>query len=91
MNIRFLLDEHIAAAIQRQLRRRDAALDVLYVSAEGAPPKGTLDPDLLIWAELNGYIIVTEDRKTMPGYIEQHLASGRKSAFVTAVPAARRF
>ncbi len=77
MKIRYLLDEHIASAIQRQLQRRAPALDVLFISANGAPPKGTLDPDLLLWAEQHSFILVTEDRKTMPTHYEQHLNSGR--------------
>lgn len=74
---RFLLDEHINRAIQRQLRRLDARIQVLAVGDAGAPPSGTPDPDLLIWIEENGYILVTENRRTLPSHLADHYAAGR--------------
>lgn len=41
------------------------------------PPKGTLDPEILIWCEENGFILVTNNRKTMPKHLKDHLAKGR--------------
>ena len=66
MKPRFLLDEHINRAIQRQLRRHDVTIEILAIGDPGAPEKGTLDPPLLDWIEENGYTLVTEDRNTMP-------------------------
>jgi hypothetical protein len=63
---RFLLDEHINPAIQRQLHRLAPTLGVLIIGQSDAPPKGTSDPDLLIWLEENNYIMVTENRSTIP-------------------------
>ena len=40
---RFLLDEHVPHAIQSQLLRLDAEIDVLAVGQPLAPPKGTVD------------------------------------------------
>jgi len=77
MNPRFLLDEHVNRAIQRQLRRLNARIEVLAIGEPGAPPTGTLDPDLLGWLEENGYILVTENRNTMPGHLSDHFAAGR--------------
>ena len=74
---RFLLDEHINRAIQRQLRRLDVKIEVLAIGDPGAPPAGTSDPDILIWLEENGYILVTENRSTIPGHLEDHFAAGR--------------
>jgi len=56
---RFLLDEHVPQAIQSQLLRLDARIDVLVVGQPLAPPKGTSDPDILAWIEKTGYILVT--------------------------------
>ncbi|MCH8293673.1 DUF5615 family PIN-like protein [Candidatus Poribacteria bacterium] len=75
--IRFLLDEHVSSAIQRQLRRLDSQIDVLRVGEEDAPPKGTLDPEILVWLEQNNYILVTENRNTMPAHFADHLAAGQ--------------
>ena len=76
MKPRFLLDEHINRAIQRQLRRLDPRIDVLAINDSGAPPAGTSDPDILLWIERNGYILVTENRSTISGHLSDHLASG---------------
>lgn len=77
MNPRFLLDEHIDHAIQRQLRRLNQGVDVLVIGDLGAPPVGTLDPDILLWIEANGYILVTENRSTIPIHLSDHYAAGR--------------
>ena len=77
MKPRFLLDEHINRAIQRQLRRHDVTIEILAIGDPGAPETGTLDPGLLDWIEENGYILVTEDRNTMPEHLANHFAAGR--------------
>lgn len=73
----FLLDEHVSRAIQRQLRRIEPKINILAVGNPEAPPVGTSDPDILIWMEENGYILVTENRSTIPGHISDHFAMGR--------------
>ncbi len=77
MKPRFLLDEHVNRAIQRQLRRLDPQIKVLAIGDPGTPPVGTLDPDILGWLEENGYILVTENRSTMPVHLSDHFAAGR--------------
>ena len=76
MKPRFLLDEHVNRAIQRQLRRLDSRIDVLAINDPGAPPAGTSDPDLLVWLEEEGYLLVTENRSTMPRHLADHYAAG---------------
>lgn len=75
--IRFLLDEHVNPVIQRQLLRLDARIEVLSVGDAGAPPNGTPDSELLIWLEENGYVLVTENRSTMPRHFADHITGGR--------------
>ena len=77
MKPRFLLDEHVNRAIQRQLRRLDARIEVLAIGDPGAPLAGTSDPDVLGWLEENGYILVTENRSTIPVHLSDHFAAGR--------------
>jgi len=62
---RLLLDEHVAQLYREQLRRRDPAPTVWQIGDEGAPPKGTLDPELLLWCEANDYSLVTSNRASM--------------------------
>jgi len=77
MKPRFLLDEHIDHVIQRQLRRLDSQVDVLVIGDPDAPPIGTPDPDILLWIEATGYILVTENRSTIPMHLSDHYADGR--------------
>jgi len=77
MKPRFLLDEHVSKAIQRQLRRIEKEIEVLSIGDRGAPPVGTSDPEILIWMEETGYILITENRSTIPTHISDHFSSGR--------------
>jgi hypothetical protein len=74
----FLLDEHVPHAIQSQLLRLDAEIDVLAVGQPLAPPKGTSDPDILAWIERTGYILVTANRRTIPEHLRTHYAAGHR-------------
>ena len=75
---RFLLDEHVSRAIQSQLLRLDAEIDVIAVGQPLAPPKGTLDPDILLWIERTGYILVPANRRTIPEHMRVHYAERRR-------------
>ena len=37
----------------------------------------TLDPEILIWCEERAFILVTNNRKSMPPHLQNHLAQGR--------------
>jgi hypothetical protein len=82
MHPRFLLDEHIDRLIQRQLRRRDLRIEVLAIGDPFAPPASTPDPDILVWAEEHRYILITEDRRTIPRYLQAHHGAGRHTSGV---------
>jgi hypothetical protein len=77
MKPRFLLDEHINRAIQRQLRRQTPELEILAIGDPGAPSAGIADQDILNWIEENQYILVTENRSTMPKHLSNHFTSGK--------------
>jgi len=77
-SLRFLLDEHVPQAIQSQLLRLNAEIDVLAVGQPLAPPKGTSDPGILTWIENTGYILVTGNRRTIPEHVRAHYAAGRR-------------
>ena len=75
--MRYLLDEHIAPVYRGQLLRIVPELEVWIVGDRGAPPRGTLDPDILIWCEEHRFVLVTNNRKSMPRQLADHLALGR--------------
>ncbi|NEP49880.1 MAG: hypothetical protein F6K65_14120 [Moorea sp. SIO3C2] len=77
MTIQYLLDEHIASLYRTQLMRQAPELIVRRIGDPGAPPKGTLDPEILIWCEIHDFILVTNNRKSMPKHLVDHLADSR--------------
>lgn len=75
-NLCFLLDEHVAHAIARGLRELDPTIQVFTMGGANAPSIGTDDSDLLIWIEEQGCLLITNNRKTMPRHLQEHLAAG---------------
>jgi hypothetical protein len=74
--IRFLLDENVGPLYRQELLRREPGLVVWRVGDISAPPDSTLDPDILIWCEHNVFVLVTNNRKSMPPLLQNHLAQG---------------
>lgn len=72
----FLIDENLSPAYQTQLLRHEPSLKVLAVGAEGSPPKSTSDPEILVWCEQNDFILITNNRKSMPQHLSDHLDEG---------------
>ena len=83
---RFLLDEHITLVIQTQLQELEPTMRVLAVGQPDAPPKGTLDPDLLCWIEEHNCLLVTANRSSMPGHLRDHLTVGRHVPGILILP-----
>ncbi len=77
MKPRFLLDENVDPAIQRSLIRLNFEVEIVCIGEPFVPPKGTLDPEILIWIEENDYILVTNNRASMPVHVQDHLSAGR--------------
>lgn len=76
MTIKYLLDEHISPIYRTQLVRRNPELIVRIIGDPDVPDKGTLDPEILIWCEANHFIIVTNNRKSMPKHLADRLSQG---------------
>lgn len=83
MPLTFLLDEHLRGVLWTAIRhhnaRGGALIDVARVGDPPDLPVGTLDPDILLWAEREGRILISRDRGTMPGHFRQHLQAGHHS------------
>ncbi len=71
------MDENVDPVYQIQLLRQDTNLVVWAVGDTGTPLKGTLDPEILIWCEEHDFILVTNNRTSMPVHLIEHLAQGR--------------
>ena len=74
---RYLLDEHIPPIYQMQLLYHEPSLTVLTIGDEGAPARSTPDPEILIWCEQNYFNLITNNRKSMPKHLADHVAAGR--------------
>lgn len=83
MPIRFLLDEHLRGPLWLATQHHNASgglsLDVVRVGDPGDLPLQSDDPTILLWAEREDRILITEDKHTMPGHLVKHLQSGHHS------------
>src|SRR5271157_1819685 len=77
MNIRYLLDENLPPHWRKHLMNHEPTLVVCRVGDPGAPALGTADPAILEWCEANGFVLVTNNRKSLPGHLLDHLANGK--------------
>jgi hypothetical protein len=84
--IRYLLDEHMDTALRVQLLRHVPELVVWMIGDPGTPRYGTLDPDILLWCEANGFMFVTRNRKSMPVHLQDHLAAGHHVPGIFVAP-----
>jgi len=82
----FLLDEHVPLVIQVQLMQKEPKMRVCAIGDGTAPPKGTLDPDVLAWIEAHGCMLITNNRATMPVHLRAHLARGQHVPGIVQLP-----
>jgi hypothetical protein len=83
MSIRFLADSDLDVAIVTGLRAQEPAID--FMTANQANLYGRKDPFVLEFAANQGRILVSHDRRTMPGHFSARLRSGRRSPGVLLV------
>ncbi len=74
---RLLIDENTADEYDVQLLRHRPDIEIRHVGKSGAPELGTQDPDILCWCEDHNFMLLTANRRSMPGHPTNHLALGR--------------
>ncbi len=83
MPIRFLFDENLPGRLSSAVVRHNARgihpLDVVQVGEPSDLPRGSQDPDVLIWAEGADRILVSHDLSTLPDFLADHQRAGRHS------------
>lgn len=82
--LRLLIDQDLDHDILRGLTRRVPRLDA--VTAHEAGLSEASDPELLAWAAREGRVVVTHDRRTMPGHAADLLGEGKNIAGLFVVP-----
>jgi Domain of unknown function (DUF5615) len=75
--LKYLIDENVDLIYLTQIRRRNPDIVIRAVGGIAAPKKGTLDPEILKWCEEKQFVLVTNNRKSMPPHLNDHLAEGR--------------
>jgi hypothetical protein len=80
MALRYLLDEHLRGILLHAFQQHNARginpVDVTQVGDPADLPLGTQDPDVLLWCERDGRVVISLDRHTMPGHLAAHLQQG---------------
>src|SRR5579884_2679593 len=70
----------LGQAIQQHNAGGAFTIDRVQVGDPPDLPLGSSDPDILLWAERAGRVVVTFDRNTMPGHLTAHLQAGHHCA-----------
>jgi len=74
---KFLLDEHVNPRLKMAVHQQVPEIVMWCIGDPGAPPRGTPDPDILLWCETKGFSLVTNNRTSMPVHLRHHLAAGK--------------
>lgn len=75
--LKYLIDENVSPLYPNQLRRRQCELVVLVIGEPRTLPTGTLDPAILLWCEEYDFVLVTNNRASMPVHLRDHINEGR--------------
>jgi predicted nuclease of predicted toxin-antitoxin system len=82
MAIRFLFDENLRDRLWSAVAQHNAQGPPINAVQVGDPPDlplGSQDPDILIWAEREDRILVSQDLSTLPNFLSDHLQAGHHS------------
>jgi hypothetical protein len=90
MPIAFVLDENLRGkplwpAILHHNAAGRSPIDATRVGDPSDLPLGSIDADILMWAERVDRIIITEDTATFPAELAAHLRLGRTSPGVFVI------
>jgi predicted nuclease of predicted toxin-antitoxin system len=83
--LRFLADENFDGRIIAGLVRHQPTLDLVRVQDVGL--SGRDDPTILAWAATEERLLLTHDRKTVPGFAVRRIANGERMPGVVIVAA----
>lgn len=77
MSIQYLIDENLPPLDREQLLRYQPNLTVWVIGDLGVSSRSTLDSEILIWHETEGFILVTNNRASMPIHLAKHLTQNK--------------
>ena len=76
MSLNYLIDENVNPIYPQQMRIREPSITIKVIGEEETPSRGTLDPDILDYCEKNNFILVTNNRTSMPVHLLDHINKG---------------
>ena len=89
MPLHYLLDEHLRGPLWRAVQRHNArgidTIDALRVGDVVELPLESPDPEILLWAERENRILVSQDRRTLPVHLDRHLQAGHHSPGIVII------
>jgi len=71
--LKYLMDENVNPVYINQLRRRKPDLIIRAIGEPDTPLKGTLDPEIIIWCEAYNFLLITNNRTSMPVHLVDHI------------------
>jgi hypothetical protein len=81
MPLRLVLDENQRGPLWRAIVRHNQTgtdtIDAVRVGDSDHLPLRATDPDILVWREREGRILVTFDKATLAEHLSKHLQAGR--------------
>jgi hypothetical protein len=76
MRVRFLLDENLSPRLKTILRRLESEIDAIRIGDYGAPALGVSDSEILLYLSESQRILITDNRSTIPGHLEDFYLRG---------------
>ncbi len=77
MKVRYLLDENLSPRLKMAVLRLNPDIDILRIGDPNTLPLSSLDPDVLIYLERSQRLLITDNRASMPGHLQDHWQSER--------------
>jgi len=77
MTLKYLIDENVNPIYPNQIKLREPEIVIKIVGESDTPRKSTLDPKILCWCEENNFVLVTNNRTSMPVHLSDHIAINR--------------
>lgn len=77
--LKYLLDENVDPDLRTALKAKWPEMVVWHVGDPSTPPDQTPDPEILAWCEEHVFTLITNNRRTMPVHLKDHVNANRRS------------
>jgi len=77
MKVRFLLDENLSPRLKMAVLRLNPEIDILRIGDPNTLPLSSLDPEVLIYLDRSQWLLITDNRASMPDHLQAHWQHGR--------------